>query len=168
MYNVSKEETDFDIEYSSKDSTKEETDCSKEETNCSTEETSCPKDESAKDVKSEDRSDYGGDTDVDDFDGDDGCARNGESRNVEVKNITSGKSFEKSHIESDCGFVLDVVKGDLFSSGPDVSLAHCVSKDFRLGKGIAKIFREKFGRIDELKKSRADVGGLAVLKVGKR
>ena len=41
----------------------------------------------------------------------------------------------------DSGMVLSVVKGDLFSVGKDVSLAHCISQDCRLGKGIAKIFR---------------------------
>jgi hypothetical protein len=34
----------------------------------------------------------------------------------------------------------------------------------RLGKGVAKIFREKFGRIRELEDSGAEVGGIAVLR----
>ena len=60
------------------------------------------------------------------------------------------------------------MSGDLFTSPATDSLAHCVSKDMRLGKGIAKIFRDKFGRIDELKKSGAGVTDIAVLKDGKR
>merc|ERR1719282_446673 len=58
--------------------------------------------------------------------------------------------------------------GDLFNSEQSHSLCHCVSRDFRLGKGIAKIFREKFGRIDELKRSGAGVSDIAVLKEGGR
>ena len=61
-------------------------------------------------------------------------------------------------------FTLKEVRGDLFSSPSTDSLAHCVSRDFKLGKGIAKIFLEKFGKIDELKRSHAILGGLAVLK----
>ena len=34
------------------------------------------------------------------------------------------------------------VSGDLFKSPKSHSLCHCVSRDFRLGKGIAKLFRE--------------------------
>ena len=34
----------------------------------------------------------------------------------------------------------------------------------RLGKGVAKIFREKFGRIRELEDSGAEVGGIADLR----
>ena len=60
-------------------------------------------------------------------------------------------------------FILKEVSGDLFKSPKSHSLCHCVSRDFRLGKGIAKIFREKFGRIDELKSSGAGVKDIAVL-----
>merc|ERR1712173_453818 len=58
--------------------------------------------------------------------------------------------------------------GDLFSAPSSESSCHCISRDYRLGKGIAKQFRDKFGRIDELGESGARVGGLAVLKDGKR
>lgn len=43
------------------------------------------------------------------------------------------------------------VSGDLFSVPSDVSLAHCVSEDFSMSKGIAKLFRDRFARVDELK-----------------
>jgi len=59
---------------------------------------------------------------------------------------------------------LKVIHGDLFKADKSFSLAHCVSSDFKLGKGIAKIFRDKFGRVDELEESGAKVGGLAVLE----
>ncbi len=44
------------------------------------------------------------------------------------------------------------IRGDLFTSSNDTSLAHCVSKDLSMSKGIAKLFRDKFGGINELKK----------------
>ena len=54
--------------------------------------------------------------------------------------------------------------GDLFSCSTQSSMAHCISKDCRLGKGIAKLFREKFGRIKELESCKAGIGGLAPLQ----
>ena len=75
---------------------------------------------------------------------------------------------EDDEKENKMTFVLKEVSGDLFTSPSTDSLAHCVSRDFRLGKGIAKIFRDKFGRIDELKRSGAGVTDIAVLKEGKR
>jgi len=41
------------------------------------------------------------------------------------------------------------VYGNLFDS--NVSLAHCVSEDLRMGMGIAAEFKRRFGRVDELK-----------------
>lgn len=41
--------------------------------------------------------------------------------------------------------------GDLFTSPPTASLAHCVSEDFHMGKGIATLFKKEFGRVGELK-----------------
>ena len=42
--------------------------------------------------------------------------------------------------------------GDLFSCDPTSSLGHCVSADLHMGKGIAVLFKKKFGNIPELKK----------------
>jgi len=47
-------------------------------------------------------------------------------------------------------FVLEEVVGDLFSASSSYSLAHCISRDCKLGKGIAKLFRMRFGRVDEI------------------
>jgi O-acetyl-ADP-ribose deacetylase (regulator of RNase III) len=58
--------------------------------------------------------------------------------------------------------ILAYVKGDLFTSGDN--LAHCVSKDLRMGAGIAKIFREKYG-VDGLAEQLAQVGDLAVMPI---
>ena len=73
---------------------------------------------------------------------------------------------EKENVTN--SFILKEVSGDLFGSSDSESLCHCVSRDLRLGKGIAKLFREKFGRIDELKSSGAGVGDIAVLKMKNR
>jgi len=58
--------------------------------------------------------------------------------------------------------VISEVKGDLFTSND--SLAHCVSMDFEMGKGIAKIFKDKFQGVDELKKQNPSVGGISYLE----
>ena len=60
--------------------------------------------------------------------------------------------------------ILEEVIGDLFSAPPNVSLAHCVSADFAMRKGIAKTFRVKFGRVNELVQQEARVGEIAVLR----
>lgn len=41
--------------------------------------------------------------------------------------------------------------GNLFSCPVDEALAHCISEDCRMGAGIAVIFKQKFGRVGELK-----------------
>ena len=83
---------------------------------------------------------------------------------VTVKFGASGKSYDKLHIKSPTsGFQLEVRQGDLFQA--QSSLAHCVSQDMKLGKGIAKIFREKFGRVKELESMRIGIGGMGALKL---
>ena len=76
----------------------------------------------------------------------------------------SDEEDNKIKIRTLSGFTLKEVKGDLFSASSSHSLCHCISRDFKLGKGIAKLFREKFGRIEELKNRGASIGGIAVLK----
>ena len=46
---------------------------------------------------------------------------------------------------------LSEVKGDLFSCSDSASLVHCVSEDLHMGKGIATLFKQKFGGVGELK-----------------
>jgi O-acetyl-ADP-ribose deacetylase (regulator of RNase III) len=53
------------------------------------------------------------------------------------------------------------VKGDLFDSGDN--MAHCVSSDFKMGKGIALQFRNKFGGIDDLLAQGIHTGDVAIL-----
>ena len=44
-------------------------------------------------------------------------------------------------------------KGDLFKDSEEsAALAHCISEDCRMGKGIAVLFKNKFGGVSELLK----------------
>jgi len=43
------------------------------------------------------------------------------------------------------------VQGDLFEAPKDMTLGHCVFKDFKMSQGIALEFRRKFGQIKNLK-----------------
>lgn len=50
------------------------------------------------------------------------------------------------------------VKGDLFAVTTTSSLAHCVSEDLKMGKGIADTFSKKFGQVDKLIAQNKKVG----------
>jgi O-acetyl-ADP-ribose deacetylase (regulator of RNase III) len=72
-------------------------------------------------------------------------------------------------------FQLYEVEGDinelLFEAlEDDVSLAHCISRDCRLGAGIAKVIRDKFGGIGYLhmQAARKPVGSVIFLPDGNR
>ena len=87
--------------------------------------------------------------------------------NVDVVIGSSGKSVDKMKIKSKTSnFELNVIFGDLFKL-PDqtTSFAHCVSRDLKMGKGIAKLFRDKFGRTNELAQANAKIGEAAILKL---
>ena len=43
------------------------------------------------------------------------------------------------------------VRGDLFSCSNAASMAHCVSADLHMGRGVATAFKKKFGRVEELR-----------------
>jgi O-acetyl-ADP-ribose deacetylase (regulator of RNase III) len=58
------------------------------------------------------------------------------------------------------------VTGDLMTARD--SLCHCVSECLAMGKGIAVLFKQQFGRVDELKQQRVGVGGAAVLAAESR
>lgn len=61
-------------------------------------------------------------------------------------------------------FELREVKGDLFSCPSSSSLTHCISADCRMGKGIAVIFKKKFGGVKELLSQGQSPGGVATLR----
>src|SRR5687768_9975258 len=52
------------------------------------------------------------------------------------------------------------IKGDLFIS--DECLAHCVSKDLKMGAGIALQFNKKYGK-DTLIEQKKNIGEVAIL-----
>ena len=80
--------------------------------------------------------------------------------------VSHAPKFQMVPIESD-DVIVELV-GDLFSASATTSLTHCISSDCKLGKGVAKLFRNKFGRVEELKNQAVAVGGVAVLKDGDR
>lgn len=49
------------------------------------------------------------------------------------------------------------VTGDLFETESNIPLAHCVSADLKMDKGIALEFRRKFGKLAELQKQKSSV-----------
>ena len=77
-------------------------------------------------------------------------------------------TLNNSAAEKDGGWSLNLVSGDLFSCPEDESLAHCISEDCRMGKGIAVPFKAKFGGVDELLGQGKVPGQCAVLKRGRR
>ena len=60
-------------------------------------------------------------------------------------------------------FQIREISGDLFTSSE--SLCHCISSDFRLGRGIARVFRRIYPRIMELHRLNVRRGGYVVLYV---
>ena len=48
-------------------------------------------------------------------------------------------------------FSFEVKKGDLFCSPSTDSLAHCISEDCAMSKGIAVQFKKKFEGVEQLK-----------------
>lgn len=57
------------------------------------------------------------------------------------------------------------IHGDLFTADNNASLAHCVSKDLNMGKGIATSFVSRYGNVDALKSQRKNVGEVAGLRL---
>ena len=59
-------------------------------------------------------------------------------------------------------------RGSLFSAPKHHSLAHCISRDAKMGRGIAVQFRKRFGGRGEILELDVGVGGVAVLRRGDR
>lgn len=85
---------------------------------------------------------------------------------VEQSHVEESQVADKSVTAQDepQQFKFDEKEGDLFSCPPSWSLAHCISVDAHMGKGIAVLFRDKFKGVDEIKKQGAKVGGCAILE----
>lgn len=56
-----------------------------------------------------------------------------------------------------------IVKGDLFNTNSE-AIAHCVSEDLKMGKGIAVEFVKRFARINELKDQNPKEGMVVYLE----
>ena len=152
MYKESKEHIDIELEAGKDDSpVKTEPEVKKEIED---------DDEYGGETDKDDDDEYGGDTDVDEDDSKDDMGTTGDDA---IPAHTKNLSNDPREIRTSSGFYLKEINGDLFTFRH--SLCHCVSRDYKLGKGIAKTFREKFGRIRELEDSGAEIGGVAVLKV---
>ena len=65
-------------------------------------------------------------------------------------------------------FKLIQMKIDLFSSPDDISLAHCISQDLRMGKEKSERYKELFGSPDHLQGQGKQVGQIAILSLEKR
>ncbi len=64
--------------------------------------------------------------------------------------------------------MLEEIQRDLFSYDKTYRLAHCVSRDLHMGKGIAVQFKQRFNHVTELKNQKKTIGETAVLKVNER
>lgn len=60
------------------------------------------------------------------------------------------------------------IEGDLFTCDNKISLAHCVSADFRMGVGIALKFKTWFGSMLQLKKQNIEPGSVAYINMDQR
>ena len=64
-------------------------------------------------------------------------------------------------MQRDTKFQLVEICGDIFKAPKYFALAHCVSADLRMGRGIAVRFRQLFGKQDELAAQKQKPGGCA-------
>ena len=62
-----------------------------------------------------------------------------------------GESYSTAGAEHPGLLNFSEVKGDLFSCPSTSSLAHCVSEDMAMGKGVAVLFKKEFGGVGELR-----------------
>src|SRR4051812_1831055 len=73
------------------------------------------------------------------------------------------KKFKPLLLLPSSEFSYSEIVDDLFSCPSDASMAHCISADCALGKGIALLFKKKFDGIADLKAQKQRAGGCAVL-----
>ena len=65
------------------------------------------------------------------------------------------------------GFLsLSEQRNDIFECDPAFSLAHCVSVDLRMGRGIAVEFKKRFGQLQELARQEPRIGDVLTLRRG--
>jgi O-acetyl-ADP-ribose deacetylase (regulator of RNase III) len=59
--------------------------------------------------------------------------------------------------------IFNVEKGNLFDLSADYVLAHCISQDLKMGKGIAVDMKAKFNLVEKFKKHKVITIGDAIL-----
>ncbi|CAB3993288.1 Hypothetical predicted protein, partial [Paramuricea clavata] len=83
---------------------------------------------------------------------------------LEISDIECGRmAYAK-----ESGFHFREIKGNLFSCEKDTSLAHCISADVHMGKGIAATFKKMFGGVDELRRQGGKPGDVSMLQRDER
>ena len=103
-----------------------------------------------------------------------------ETQGTSLKSVDNEHPDSESKGESDTGYQAflkaDETKlgptknisertGDLFSLDAGISLAHCVSADFKSRKGIAFEFRNRFGKVNELRRQKCQITEIATINV---
>ncbi|CAG9329975.1 unnamed protein product [Blepharisma stoltei] len=61
---------------------------------------------------------------------------------------------------------ITLITGNLFDVPEAYSLAHCISKDLKMSKGIAVEFRNRFGGINDLQSQSPEIGKSLFLNIG--
>ncbi len=74
------------------------------------------------------------------------------STSTEHSSSTEPLSSYQNFLKEQISFTPNVVesKGDIFETDPSMPLAHCVSSDLEMTKGIALEFRRRFGGLNQL------------------
>jgi O-acetyl-ADP-ribose deacetylase (regulator of RNase III) len=75
---------------------------------------------------------------------------------------------EKEKMERTTQFRLVMAIGHLFTASAAHSLAHCISKECKSRRATAKMFRDEFGRINEIRDQKVNTGGVAILNLEQR
>jgi len=81
----------------------------------------------------------------------------------DLSEAESPQPLKKVKAEGKACFSLTEVVGDLFSARD--SLAHCVSKDVNMGKGIAVHFKQRFGQVEALQRQDGSIGDTVYVRI---
>jgi len=95
-----------------------------------------------------------------------------QTRSKRIEPLESIKSFDEymaDQINKHCPNTdVKEVTGNIFDAPENFNLAHCVSADLKLNKGLALEFRRKYGHIRELKLQNPSKTKILYLQVGSR
>ncbi|KAL4088776.1 hypothetical protein QTP88_023860 [Uroleucon formosanum] len=92
------------------------------------------------------------------------------STSTEHSSSTEPLSSYQKFLKEKISFTPNVVesKGDIFETDPSIPLAHCVSSDLKLTKGIALEFRRRFGGLNQLGRLPRSVPDVLSLRLKER